>query len=81
MAQLACSRQARFQLKLKLQVGPECGNYRILMGFGKIEIKLVSFQNQSIQFAPFTRFSMPLCVHPQNHPLLHPHMRKYVIQA
>ena len=26
MAQLACSRQARFQLKLKLQVGPECGN-------------------------------------------------------
>ena len=25
MAQLACSRQARFQLKLKLQVGPECG--------------------------------------------------------
>ena len=26
MAQLACSRQARFQLKFKLQVGPECGN-------------------------------------------------------
>ena len=26
MAQLACSSQAKFQLKLKLQVGPECGN-------------------------------------------------------
>ena len=29
MTQLACSRQAKLHLKLKLQVGPECGNYVI----------------------------------------------------